>query len=410
MTANTLFIVILVIFIADYLFGRYIAFLNVKNSKKPIPELLGDIYDTEKYVKQQAYFRTNSRFGMLTDTFSSVLMLLMLLFGGFVWLDNVVTCLNLPEEFTAILFFGIIYFASDILSLPFEIYDTFVIEQRFSFNMITPKVFVLDKLKGYLLTILIGGGMLYLIVWIYLLTPAYFWLLAWAVTTFFSLFMSLFYSDLIVPLFNRQTPLPDGELRDAIENFANKVNFSLKNIYVIDGSKRTTKANAYFTGFWGKKRVVLYDTLIQTMTSEEIVAVLSHEIGHYKHRDTLKSMAIMLPSNLLVFVLLGLILKYDIFAQALGSEVSSFHINILSFGILYTPISMLLGIFGNILSRKHEYAADNFAKQYDFGDQLISSLKKLSATSLSNLTPHPLAVFLQYSHPTLLQRISKLNN
>jgi STE24 endopeptidase len=345
---------------------------------------------------------------MLTSSFSFLVMLLMLLLGGFGWLDGIVRSFALPEIVTTLVFFGILFFANDILSLPFEIYDTFVIEQKFDFNRVTTKTFVLDKLKGYLIAIVIGGGLVALIVWLYQLAPDWFWLFAFGAVTFFGLFMSLFYSDIIVPLFNKQTPLPEGELRTEIERFAQKVGFGLKNIYLIDGSKRSTKANAYFTGFGRKKRIVLYDTLLDKMTTQEIVAVLSHEIGHYKNRHTIKGMFVLLPSNLLLFVLLGLILKSDSFAQALGGTSANFELNILVFSILYTPVSMLIDIIGNVFSRKHEYEADNFSKSHGFAPALVSSLKKLSETSLSNLTPHPLAVFFRYSHPTLLQRVENL--
>jgi STE24 endopeptidase len=408
MTANTLFIIILTIFIVDFLFERYVSFSNIKSARKPIPSILSDIYDAGKYAKQQRYFQKNVRFGMLTSAFSFILMLGMLLFGGFGLLDETVRSFNFSDIFTTLIFIGILYFANDILHIPFEIYDIFVIEQRFGFNRITPKVFILDKLKTYFLSVIIGGSLTALIIWLYQLVPNYFWLIAFAVITAFSLFMMLFYSDIIVPIFNRQMPLADGDLRNEIEKFAQQVGFGIKNIYVIDGSKRSTKANAYFTGFWGKKRIVLYDTLISEMTNQEIVAVLSHEIGHYKHRHTLKSMAIALPSNLLLFFLLGLILKSEIFAQALSSSIPSFHINILCFAILYTPVSTLLDIISNTLSRKFEYQADNFSKSQNLENQLVSALKKLSANSLSNLTPSPLAVFIRYSHPTIQQRIANL--
>jgi len=408
MTPHFLFIIIITIYIADFLFERYVSFLNIKSSQRPIPSILKDVYDAEKYAKQQRYFQTNARFGMITSTFSFVVVMLMLLLGGFAWVDEIVRSFGFSEIFTTLIFFGILLLANDILNIPFEIYDTFVIEQRFDFNRVTPKIFILDKLKTYFLVGLIGGLLVTLIVWLYELTPQYFWLLAFSVITAFSLFMLLFYSDVIVPLFNKQTPLAEGKLRDEIEKFAQKAGFNLKNIYVIDGSKRSTKANAYFTGFWGKKRIVLYDTLIEKMTPQEIVAVLSHEIGHYKHRHTLKNLAVMLPSNLLLFFLLGIILKSEIFAQALGGQQASFHLNVLCFGILYTPISTLLDVFNNMVSRKFEFQADNFSKSYNLVNELVSALKKLSATSLSNLTPHPLAVFVRYSHPTVYQRIKRL--
>ncbi len=404
-----LFIAIIIILIADFGLERFLALLNIKNSKLPLPTILSDIYDSEKYAQQQDYFRTNTKFGMLTSTFSFLVTLAMYAFGGFGWLDSALQPLIAHEILRSLAFFGIVFFANDLLTTPFSWYDTFVIEQRFGFNKVTPKIFILDKLKGYLLTIIIGGGLLYAIISIYQVSATYFWLIAWSVITVFSLFMSMFYSELIVPLFNKQTPLPEGELRTEIEKFAQKVDFKLKNIFVIDGSKRSTKANAYFTGFGPKKRIVLYDTLMDKMTTDEIVAVLAHEVGHYKHKHTLKNMFISLPTSLLLFYLLGLILKSDALAQALGGTTANFHLNVLAFGIIYSPVSLLLDLATNQLSRKYEYQADNYAAKYGFGNQLISGLKKLSATSLSNLMPHPLYVFFHYSHPTLYQRIKNIN-
>ena len=407
-----LFFSIVFILVADFGLERYLAFLNIKHAKNKLPAILSDIYDTEKYARQQDYFQTNTRFGMLTSSFSFVVTLAMYCFGGFAWVDQFVEGFIQHEHdiLTPIVFFGILYFVNDIISIPFEWYDTFVIEQKFGFNKVTPMLFLIDKLKGYALTILIGGGLLYLIIWIYTLTPEYFWLLAWGVITVFSLFMTMFYSEIIVPLFNKQTPLEAGELRTEIEKFASKTGFNLKNIFVIDGSKRSTKANAYFSGLGSKKRIVLYDTLMDKMTNDEIVAVLAHEIGHYKHKHTLINMLISVPSTLLLFFVFGLILKSDAMAQALGGTEASFHLNALAFSILYTPISLVLGIATNVLSRKFEYQADAYAASYGFSEQLKSGLKKLSATSLSNLMPHPLYVFFHYSHPTLYQRIIKMNH
>ncbi len=405
-----LFILILVILTADFILERYLAFLNIKESGKKLPALLRDIYDPEKYNKQQEYFRTNSRFGMLTSSFSFVITLVMFAFGGFAWVDGLVHQFVDSPIWTPILFFGILFIANDLISIPFEWYDTFVIEERFGFNKVTPKLFVLDKLKGYGMTIVLGGGILFAIVWIYTLTPEYFWLLAWAVVTGFSLFMTMFYSQLIVPLFNKQTPLAEGELRTEIEKFALKTNFNLDNIFVIDGSKRSTKANAYFSGLGAKKRIVLYDTLMDKMTTDEIVSVLAHEVGHYKHKHTLINFLISMPTTLLLFFVFGLILQSDILAQALGGTHASFHLNALAFSILYSPFSLVLDIATNVLSRRFEYQADKFASSHGYGSQLISGLKKLSATSLSNLMPHPLYVFFHYSHPTLYQRIQRITN
>lgn len=403
-----IFFTIIIILVADFALERFLAFLNIKNSKLALPEILSDIYDAEKYAKQQDYFRTNTRFGMLTSTFNFLITISMYLFGGFGWLDASLQPYIANELLRSLAFFGIIFLANDILGIPFSIYDTFVIEQRFGFNKVTPKIFIFDKLKGYLLTGIIGGGLLFAIISIYNATSTYFWLIAWSVVTVFSLFMSMFYSELIVPLFNKQTPLPEGELRTEIEKFATKTDFKLQNIYVIDGSKRSTKANAYFTGLGPKKRIVLYDTLMDKMTTEEIVAVLAHEVGHYKHKHTVKNLLISLPTTLLLFYLLGIILKSDALAQALGGTVANFHLNVLAFGIIYSPVSLVLDLLTNQLSRKYEYQADNFAAKHGFGRQLISGLKKLSATSLSNLMPHPVYVFFHYSHPTLFQRMKNI--
>lgn len=406
--SQILYFAIIFILVADFGLERYLAFLNIKHSKSVLPPILTDIYDAEKYSKQQEYFRTNSGFGMITSSFSFLITILMYMLGGFGWLDEMLQ-LNINNEIVcSIAFFGIIYFANDIISIPFQLYDTFVIEQKFGFNKITPKLFIFDKLKGYAITLIIGGGLLYLIISIYLFSPDYFWLLAWSLITVFGLFMSMFYSELIVPLFNKQTPLPEGELRTEIEKFAVKVNFKLKNIFVIDGSKRSTKANAYFTGFGPKKRIVLYDTLMDKMTTDEIVSVLAHEIGHYKHKHTLKNLLISLPTSLLLFYLLGVFLDSDALAISLGGSAANFHLNVLAFGILYSPISLVLDLLSNQLSRRFEYQADDFASMHGFGDQLVSGLKKLSATSLSNLMPHPLYVFFHYSHPTLYQRITNI--
>ncbi|OIP82861.1 MAG: peptidase M48 [Porphyromonadaceae bacterium CG2_30_38_12] len=405
-----IFVAIITILVLDFGFERLLAFLNIQHSKLQLPTILHDIYDAEKYAKQQNYFRANSQFGMISSSFSFLLSLSMVLSGGFGWLDTQLQGFVTNETLRSLSFFGLLFIANDLLTMPFDLYDTFVIEERFGFNKVTPSIYLADKLKSYALTVVIGGGLLFAIISIFNSFSTYFWLLAWLVVTAFGLFMSLFYSNLIVPLFNKQTPLPEGELRNEIEKFAQKVSFNLTNIFVIDGSKRSTKANAYFTGLGPKKRIVLYDTLMNTMSTDEIVAVLAHEVGHYKHKHTLKTILITLPSTLLMFYLLGLILNSDALAQALGGTAASFHLNILAFGIIYAPISMLLGLFGNMLSRKYEYQADAFAAKAGLGLQLVSGLKKLSATSLSNLMPHPLTVFFHYSHPTLYQRIRNITS
>ncbi len=405
---NPIFIALITIFVLDFCFSRTLSLLNIKNSKAPIPAPLQGLYDDEKYAKQQAYFHANATFGWISATFSFLLMLGMLIFGGFAWLDTLVRTWTENELLITLAFFGILFIANYLLNIPFSIYDTFVIETKFGFNKVTPKLFIIDALKSLLLSIVINGALLTAIVLIYQQIPDYFWIVAWSVVTAFSLFMNFFYSELIVPLFNKQTPLEAGELRDAIEKFAQKADFQLKNIYVIDGSKRSTKANAYFAGFGKKKRIVLYDTLIKQLTTDEIVAVLAHEIGHYKHRHTLKNIALTLTINLLLFAILGFVLHSDALAQALGCPKASFHINMLVFSILYTPINLLFDLIDNVISRRHEYQADAFVKENGYGESLISALKKITAQAMSNLTPHPAYVFVHYSHPTLLQRINAI--
>ena len=410
MTVQTVFIIIILLIVVEFVLERLLSVLNMRASTQPIPEMLDGVYDDEKYRKQQNYFRENTRFEIISSTISFLISLSVILLGGFGWFDTLVRSWSDNSILDALIFFGLLFVANDLLAIPFEYYHTFVIETRFGFNKTTLKTFWIDKLKAFLLSLLLGCVILSLVVWIYQVSPNCFWLLAWSVVTLFGLIMGLFYSELIVPFFNRQTLLEAGELRDAIEKFSKKADFNLKNIYVIDSSKRSTKANAYFTGFGKKKRIVLYDTLMNELTKDEIVAVLAHEAGHNKRKHTLTNALLMLPYNLLVFYLLGQFLKSDVLAQALGGESASFQLNLLAFGFLYSPVSTLLNVLMNALSRKFEYQADNFVKANGLANELISALKKISSQALSNLTPHPLAVYFSYSHPTLLQRVRNLTN
>lgn len=405
----TISFIILAILIGDYFIERGLAFLNTKHVKAELPTQLKDLYDADEYAKQQRYFKTNQNFSLITETFSLVLILLMFVFGGFALVNNFAAGLTQYPILVSLIFFGIIFFVNDLLSMPFEIYAQFVIEQRFGFNKATPLIFVGDKLKAWGLTILLGGGLLALIEQIYFWAGDNFWFLAWALIGGFSIFITMFYSDLIVPLFNKQTPLEEGELRSEIEKFSEKAGFTLNNIFVIDGSKRSTKANAYFSGLGAKKRIVLYDTLINDLTTEEIVAVLAHEIGHYKKKHTLLSLFLSLGNSLIMLYILGLFLGSDTLSQAFGVPEAKFHLNVLAFGLLYTPVSQTLGVLLNMFMRHNEYQADAYAASYGLGDALISALKKLSVKSLSNLKPHPAYVFVYYSHPTLLQRMEAIN-
>jgi STE24 endopeptidase len=407
--AQILFYIILGVVVADFIFERILGYLNATRWSDHLPEELIGIYDEEKYRKQQTYQKVNYRFSLITSTYSFALLILMFVFTGFAWVNGIALSVSTNSILTALVFFGILMFASDLLTTPFSVYDTFVIEQKFGFNKTTPKTYILDKIKGWLLGAVLGGGLLALIVYIYQLTGRNFWWYAWMVVTFFSIFMVLFYSNLIVPLFNKQTPLPEGDLKSAIESFASKVGFKLDNIFVIDGSKRSTKANAYFTGLGPKKRIVLYDTLIKDMTTNELVAVLAHEIGHYKKKHVIWGLLLgILQTGVVLFIFSRFIGSPELSA-ALGVSQPSFHIGLIAFGILYSPISIITGLAMNIFSRKNEYQADAFAATNFSGDELASALKKLSVNNLSNLRPHPLYVFFHYSHPTLLQRLAALH-
>lgn len=407
---NVVFWLIIAFVIIEFLVERYISRLNASWFGKPIPTVLSGIFNEEKYQKQQDYSMTNYRFGVFSATFSVGVSLLALMLGIYGWLDDCLRqCLH-NEVWLCLSFFGVIMLVNAIIDMPFDYYRTFVIEEKFGFNKATKKVFWTDQLKGMLLSAVMGGVILGLITFIYGTMPNYFWLVAWGVVAAFSLFMTMFYSEWIVPLFNKQTPLEEGELRSAIEDFAQKAGFELTNIYVIDGSKRSTKANAYFSGLGAKKRIVLYDTLIKELSTQEIVAVLAHEIGHYKHKHTRSMITVSLLSNLLMFALLGYFVASPELSAAMGGSRASFHLGIMAFGILYSPVSMLLGLAINSLSRRNEYQADAFAASFGLGADLVSALKKLSSTALSNLQPHPAFVFVHYSHPPLLQRVMAIQN
>jgi len=403
-----IFYIIIAILVFDYVLERLLDYLNSRLWSNELPAELQGIYDPDKYKVSQDYTKTNTRFSIYSDTVSFVAMLLMLLLGGFAFLDAWAWSVSDHPILMSLVFFGVLALASDILSLPFSVYGTFVIEEKFGFNRTTVKTFILDKLKGLVLMVVIGGGLLSLVVWIFMVSGPWFWLIAWGVITSFTLFMFMFYSNLIVPLFNKQKPLDEGPLRDAIEAFAEKVGFKLKNIYVIDGSKRSSKANAYFTGLGPKKRIVLYDTLINDHTTEELVAVLAHEIGHYKKKHTITGVIISILQTGLMLFILSFFISKPMLSEVLGAENPSFHMGLITFGLLYSPISLILGMLSNTISRKNEFAADHYAGVNYSPEALSDALKKLSVNNLSNLRPHPAYVFFYYSHPPLLKRLQAL--
>jgi len=408
MTPQTLFYIIIAILVINFIIDQVLDALNAKHFNDALPAEIDDVYDEAEYKKSQAYKKEKYRFGLITGFVSIVGTLLFFFLDGFAYVDGIARSVSDNEILVALLFFGIILFISDIIMTPFSYYNTFVIEEKFGFNKTTKKTFILDKLKGWFMMGIIGGALLSAIIWFYQSTGSYFWLWAWGIITVFALFMNLFYARLIVPLFNKQTPLEEGSLRSKIETYANTVGFTLDKIFVIDGSKRSTKANAYFSGFGKEKRITLYDTLINDLEDDEIVAVLAHEVGHYKKNHIIINLFASILTTGFTLWILSLFIGSPLLSEALNVSQPSFHIGLIAFGVLYTPVSEITGLLMNYLSRKFEYQADNYAKTTFSAPPLISALKKLSKNSLSNLTPHPAYVFMHYSHPTLLERFKSL--
>ncbi|MDR1377614.1 MAG: M48 family metallopeptidase [Synergistaceae bacterium] len=407
---NIYFYLIVIFYVADFIWEEVLSYLNRTRMSPTMPKELEGIYDSVEYARQQKYQKENDRFEMISGGFSFVVGLLILWYGGAGWLDTFLRGYTGNTILLPLVFLGTISIGVWIMGIPFNWYDTFVIEEKFGFNKTTPRTFVADQLKALALALVLQSVLIAIIVIVYQYAGDWFWLLAWAAIAILTLTITFFYSEWIVPIFNKQTPLEEGELRSAIEAFAQKTAFPIRNIYVIDGSKRSAKSNAYFTGFGKKKRIVLYDTLINDLAVEEIVAVLAHEIGHYKMRHVIFMMTISLGVTGFMLWALSMFLENPEIAYALGGAVPSFHLGLVGFSLLYTPLSNILDFATHFLSRKHEYAADNFADVYGMGDALITGLKKISSKALSNLTPHPFVVFWSYSHPTLLQRMRNIQN
>ncbi|MDG1226599.1 MAG: M48 family metallopeptidase [Polaribacter sp.] len=410
MNSTILFYIIIAILIISFIADKILDTLNEQHFDDEIPNKLKDVYDANEYKKSQSYKKTNAKFSNITSFVTTGITLVFFLLDGFKYLDRFARTFTENPILVALIFFGVIILGSEIVSTPISYYSTFVIEEKFGFNKSTKKIFWLDKIKGLVISLLLGIGILSLVLWFYQLTGKNFWIYAWISLAVFSLFMNMFYAKLIVPLFNKQSPLEDGKLKSAIEKYANNIGFTINNIFVIDGSKRSTKANAYFSGFGSQKRITLYDTLINDLEVEEIVAVLAHEVGHYKRKHTIFNLISSILITGLTLYILSLFVNSNALSEALGVSIPSFHISLVAFGVLYSPISEVTGLFMNYISRKFEYQADNFAKETFEARALVNSLKKLSKNSLTNLTPHPAFVFMNYSHPTLLQRINNLES
>ncbi len=408
-TMNPYLIIILSLLVAGWLLDWIVEHLNLRHVSTRIPAAFEGVYDTDKYARSQRYLRDNTRLQQMQSNLMLPLTIAFILLGGFRWINDVAMSLSDSMIGQGLVFIGIVVLLSSLAGLPFGIYDTFVIEERYGFNRTTPKTFVLDILKGILLAVLLGAPILALILWIFDTVPhAWFW--AWAIMSLIQLLFVFVAPVLILPLFNKFIPLESGELRDRLAAYAAEQRYRLNGIFKIDGSRRSTKSNAYFTGFGKTKRIALFDTLIERHSVDELVCILAHEVGHCKLGHLRKRVMMSLLTSLLMFMVLAIFIRQPGLYQAFGLDQTPLYAGFVFFGFIYTPVSMLLGIVSNAVSRKHEYAADAFAvRTTGRAKDMISALKRLSVDNLSNLTPHPLKVFLDYSHPPVLKRINAVH-
>ncbi len=418
MTSEFWFLIIIGLVIFNFLFSNILDYINHKNWKDKIPPELEDFYDKEKYKKAKLYSISKSKIGLLSSIISFLFVISLLVFNGYGFLNQLVYSdslnLFLPFEINTSfarsgVFFLILFILNSLISIPFSYYNTFIIEEKYGFNKTSKSTFFLDIIKSTILSILIGGFLLFAALYLYDNINEGFWLWLWIGLSLLMVFINMFYADLIVPIFNKLTPLNNVELRKKIENYSKDVGYLLKNIYVIDGSKRSTKANAFFSGLGPRKTIALYDTLIEKHTENELVAVLAHEVGHFKKKHVLSGILMSVIQIGIMAFFFELCLKLPEISIALGGLDTNFHLGLIGFSIIFSPISMISSILMNYVSRKNEFEADAYAKETFNGEDLSLALKKLSVDSLSNIYPHPLYVFFHYSHPPLIQRLRALN-
>lgn len=407
-----LFYLIVGIMVFNFAFSIMLEKLNYKNRPNDLPDLISDVYDSHNYQKQQNYEKEKTQLSILESSLSFMLVLSFFCLRGFGSLQAIISATFHSQVVQTIMFFGVLGGISFFISLPFSYYDKFVIEEKFGFNKSTKKLFFIDTLKNLLLAIIVGGLIISVLTWLYLINPKVFWISALVIVILFSLITNALYSSIILPLFNKKTPLPEGDLKTEVVAFATSLGFSINDIYLIDGSKRSTKANAFFTGFGKKKRIFLYDTLTINLTNDEVVAVLAHELGHYKKHHIWINLTIGLIQATLFLYFFSLISQSLVLTRVMGgvSEAGVFYLNVLCFALLIDPIQTLMDLIMNYFSRKMEYSADRFAAIHGMGDSLINALKKISSLNYSNLTPHPLYVLINYSHPTLYRRILSIKS
>ena len=403
--------IILLTILGKFFIDTVARWLNLRSLNPQAPSEFQDLYDPSEYARSQDYARVNTRFHLLESGFQLILFLAFWFSGGFDWLDRIVRSWGHGPILTGITYIGILGLAGSLFSLPFDIYGTFVIEERFGFNRTTVRTFIFDRLKGALLAIVLGAPFLAAILWFFEAAGDLAWVYAWLFSTVFMLLIQFIAPIWLMPLFNKFTPLPDGELKEAIARYATSVGFAFKDVFVVDASKRSSKANAFFTGFGKNRRIALFDTLVEQQTMPEVVAVLAHEIGHYQKKHVPVMMAVNILHTFIIFYLLSVFLNSAGLYQAFYMTQPSTYSGLLFFGMLYEPISFLLSIVLNIVSRRHELQADHYAvTTLREEENLISALKKLAVKNLSNLSPHPFFVFLNYSHPPLIQRINRMRH
>lgn len=406
---NVYRIIILATLVGKYIVDLISQWLNVRAMRPELPQELVGYYDSEKFSKSQEYTRTRTRFHIIRSTFSLIVLLLFWFLGGFNELDLMVRSWGYPTVPSGLCYIGILILISSLLSLPFDLYSTFVIEERFGFNKTTLATFIMDRLKTLILMAILGGAALAVILWLFETAGSQAWIYCWIAVTLFTIIMMFVTPVWILPLFNKYTPLPDGDLKRAISDYARSVGFAFKDIYVVDGSKRSSKANAFFIGFGKNKRIALFDTLVADQTLPEIVAVVAHEVGHYKKKHVVWGMVLGVLHNGFLFFLLSFFIRSQELASAFYMEHVSVYAGLLFFGLLYEPISSVLSVFVNLLSRHNEYQADEYSVETTENPEfLVSALKKMSVNNLSSLTAHPLYVFLNYSHPPLNRRIQAI--
>ncbi len=408
MNPEQILLILVGIVFFDFLVQQILDYKNFKSIGNKLPHNVADIYDSEEYRKSQDYQKENARFGFLSTSISTFLYLGALYFGLLGLADQWVSGLIENTVWKDLALLGLLYVGSDILSIPFSYYKTFVIEEKYGFNKSSIGTFILDKVKGYALAAVVGGGLIWLLLFLVDTLGEGFWLYFWGVASLFIVLTNMFYTSLIVPLFNKLKPLEDGELRSAIEEYSKKIEFPLTNIYVVDGSKRSAKANAYFSGIGPNKKIVLFDTLIKNHTTEELVAVLAHEVGHFKRKHILQTLFLSLIQIGVTLFLLSKVILSDSISLSLGADDQSFALNLIAFGLLFSPLSTMVGLLMHMVSRKNEYEADQYAAETSSSKDLQNALRQLSKDNLSNLTPHPAYVFFHHSHPPVSLRLQAL--